>query len=519
MGNNTGNHSRRRFLKTVGSAALSAGSLSLLSGLSMMNCAENGEKRPNIVFIMADDMGYGDVGCYNSHSLIPTPIIDRLANEGCRFTDAHSPSAICTPTRYGLLTGRYCWRTRLKKGVLIGYDEIPLIEPERTTIAGLLKNKGYSTAYIGKWHLGLNWPTKAGYKLRNDENKWQEYPGTFKENEENIDFTGSIGGGPVDLGFDYFYGTAGCSTSDPPYVFIENRHTVSIPTKMSTEEFHKLPGFLPGLMADDWSEEDVDPVFTQKGIGFIEKHQKDSSDKPFFLCFSPSSPHIPWLPPDFIKGKSEEGPRGDLIALVDWCVGQILDTLDKHNLTNNTLVIVTSDNGPRRGKNGHKSAGDFRGYKANIWEGGHRVPFIARWPGKIEPGKTNDEVISLTDMLATFAALTETELSKNEGEDSYNTLPALLGKSKRQLPSQARIFHSGRGVFAIRKDKWKLIQGTKGPGSGRVEIDKDSVNSIGQLYDIETDPYEKNDLWDKRPDIVTNLTELLEKYKQQGYSR
>jgi len=514
-----GNQTRRKFLKTAGSAALSAGSLSLVSGMNFMQCAANRGERPNIVFIMADDMGYGDVGCYNSSSLIPTPNMDRFANEGVRFTDAHSPSALCTPTRYGLLTGRYCWRSRLKKGVLIGYDETPLIEPERTTIASILKNKGYYTACIGKWHLGLNWPTKEGYILRDDENKWQEYSGAFKENEENIDFTGSIGGGPVDHGFDYFYGTAGCSTSDSPYVFIENKHTVSIPTKMSTEEFHKLPGFLQGLMADDWSEEDVDPIFTQKAIDFIDNHQEKSPDKPFFLYFSPSSPHIPWLPPDFIKGKSQEGPRGDLIALVDWCVGQILDTLNKHNLRENTLVIVTSDNGPRRGANGHKSAGDFRGYKANIWEGGHRVPFIAQWPGKIEPGSINDEVISLTDMLATFAALIETGLSKNEGEDSFNILPVLLGEGKSNSASQARIFHSGGGIFAIRQGKWKLIQGTKGPGSGRIEIDNESLNSLGQLYDMENDPYEKTDLWDQQPDIVNNLTELLGKYQQQGYSR
>jgi len=510
-----GSHTRRKFLKTAGTAALSAGSLSLLSGMNFMRCAANRGDRPNVVFIMADDMGYGDVGCYNSNSLIPTPNMDCLAGEGVRFTDAHTPSALCTPTRYGLLTGRYCWRTRLKQGVLIGYDETPLIEQERTTIGDLFKNKGYTTAYIGKWHLGLNWPTKNGYKLRDDENKWQEYSGVFRENEANIDFTKPIGGGPVDLGFDYFYGTAGCSTSDSPYVFIENRNTVSIPTKMSPEEFRKLPGFLPGFMADDWSQEDVDPIFTEKAVGFIENHQKNTPDNPFFLTFSPSSPHIPWLPPDFIKGKSQEGPRGDLIALVDWCVGRILDALDKHNLRENTLVIVTSDNGPRQGAKGHKSAGDFRGYKAQIWEGGHRVPFIARWPGKIEPGTTNDEVISLSDMFATFTALTKTGVSENEGEDSFNILPALLGEGDSESASEARIFHSGGGIFAIRQGKWKLIQGTKGSGAGRVKIDEDA----GQLYDMENDPYEAKDLWDEQPETVKILLEVLEEYKEQGYSR
>jgi len=512
---------RRKFLKTIasGSAVISTGSLSFLSGMNFLPCTKNQGERPNIVFIMADDMGYGDVECYNNDSKIPTPYMDRLAKEGVRFIDAHSPASLCTPTRYGLLTGRYCWRTRLKKGVIIGYDESPLIKPERRTIADLFKEKGYATACIGKWHLGLNWPTKAGYQLQDDENKWQEYANAFKENEENIDFTKPIDGGPLDLGFDYFYGTAGCSTSDSPYVFIENRRTVSVPTKMSPEKFHKLPGFLPGLMADDWSEQDVDVILTEKAIKFIENHQRTSPGNPFFLYFSPSSPHIPWLPPDFIKGKSQEGPRGDLVALVDWCVGQILDTLDKHNLRKNTLVIVTSDNGPRKGAKGHKSAGDFRGYKAQIWEGGHRVPFIARWPGKIEPGALCDKVISLTDMFASFAALLKIQPSEKEGEDSFNILPALLGHDKSKPADQARIFHSGGGIFAIRWGKWKLIQGTKGSGSGQIEINKDSLNSIGQLYDMENDPYEQNDLWDEHPDIVQRLLELLEKYKKQGYSK
>ncbi|RKY88285.1 arylsulfatase [candidate division KSB1 bacterium] len=511
------NQTRRKFLKAVSSTVLSVGSLSLLSSINNIQCSSNKSNIPNIVFIMADDMGYGDAGCYNSDSMIPTPNIDRLAEEGVRFTDAHTPAALCTPTRYGLLTGRYCWRTRLKRGVLLGYDETSLIEPERTTIADLLKNKGYNTACIGKWHLGLNWPTKSGYKLKDDGNKWKEP--VFKENEEHIDFTRPIGGGPIELGFDYFFGTAGCSTSDPPYCFIENNRTVSIPVRMSPKKYDKLPGFVRGLMADDWSEEDVDPVFTKKSIKFIENHLQKDPDNPFFLYLALSSPHIPWLVPDFIKGKSQEGPRGDLVVLVDWCVGQILDTLDKYNLAENTLIIFTSDNGPRKGANGHKSAGEFRGYKAQIWEGGHRVPFIARWPGKIKLATMCDELISLTDMFATFAAIVGARLRKNEAEDSFNILPALLGKSVPNSTSQARIFHSGGGVFAIRQGKWKLIQGTKGPGSRPLKIDKDLLNSVGQLYDMENDPYEKNDLWDKHPDVVKKLLRLLEKCKKQGYSR
>jgi len=490
-----------------------------LLSLAISGCVNSGSEYPNIVFIMADDMGYGDVGCYNPESLIPTPNMDRLAAQGMRFTDAHSPSALCSPTRYGVLTGRYCWRTRLKRGVLLGYDEKPLIEKDRLTSAGLLKSKGYETACIGKWHLGLDWPTKNGYQLKDDHDNWQGYTGAFKENEENIDFSQPIGGGPVDLGFDYFYGTAGCSTSDPPYCFIENRQTVSIPTRMSPDAYHKLPGFVPGLMAEDWSEEDVDPILTKKAIAFIENHLQHAAEKPFFLHFNPSSPHIPWLVPAFMKGKSGEGPRGDLIALIDWCVGRILETLDKYHLAENTFVIVTSDNGPQKGANGQKSAGNFRGYKAQIWEGGHRVPFIARWPGKIKPGTTCKEVISLSDMPATFAALTNSALPDNMAEDSFNILPAFFGESGNLSRPAVRIFHSGAGVFAIRKNNLKLIEGTKGAGTGKADLSTDSLHSTGQLYDLDQDPFEKNDLWEKEPKIVSDLLQLLEKIKQQGYSR
>jgi len=501
---------RRTFLSSLGLA---------ISTIAITGCIEPKKRHPNIVFIMADDMGYGDVSCYNPDSLIPTPNMDRLAKQGVRFTDAHSPSAICTPTRYGVLTGRYCWRTRLKKGVIIGYDEAPLIEKDRLTSASILKNRGYKTACIGKWHLGLNWSSKADYKFKDDGNKWQGYSGFFKENEDNVDFNKAIDAGPVDLGFDYFYGTAGCSTSDSPYVFIENKHAVSIPTKVSPEEYHKLPGFVPGLMADDWSQEDVDPRLTKKAINFIDEHQKHAPEKPFFLHFNPSSPHIPWLVPDFMKGKSQEGPRGDLIVLVDWCVGQILDTLDKYNLTDNTLVIVTSDNGPRKGANGHKSAGNFRGQKAQIWEGGHRVPFIARWPGKIKPGSVSEELISLTDVPATFAALTDAKLPDDAAEDSFNILPALTGENQKLSQPAMRIFHSGAGAFAIRKGKWKLIQNTKGSGTRKFDLNSPNLNSIGQLYDLEQDPYEQNDLWETNPEKVSELIQLLEKYKVQGYSR
>ena len=257
------------------------------------------EELPNIIFIMADDMGYGDVGCYNSGSRIPTPNMDKLASEGIMFTDAHSPSAVCSPSRYGLLTGRYSWRTRLKEGVLLGYDEPPLIEEDRITLASMLKEKGYISASIGKWHLGLNWETKNGYTLKDDLNESEDYSGVVQENEENIDFTKPVSGGPLDLGFDYFFGTLGCSTGDPPYCFIENNRTVGIPSIVSPEEMNILPGVVKGLMVPGWSEENVDLEFTQKAMELKNR----------FFFISPYPHHIYlFYPPILPREKAKKVP-------------------------------------------------------------------------------------------------------------------------------------------------------------------------------------------------------------------
>jgi len=464
------------------------------------------EQLPNIVLIMADDMGYGDAGCYNNESLIPTPNIDKLASEGILFTDAHTPAAVCTPTRYGLLTGRYCWRTRVKRGVILGYDETPLIEEGRHTLGSLLKESGYETACIGKWHLGLNWHTKNGYEFKDDENQWQGSKGVFRENEENIDFSKPVSGGPSDLGFDYSFITLGCSTSDPPYVFIENSYPITIPTEMPPDEYTGLPGFVRGLMDPDWSQEDVDPVFTGKAIDFVENHMRKSADKPFFLYLALSSPHIPFMVPEFAKGESEEGPRGDLVFVVDWSVGEINKVLDKYNIRDNTLFIFTSDNGPRKGANGHKSAGDLRGYKASIWEGGHRVPFIARWPRQIKAGLKSDAVISLTDMFSTFSGITGKQ-GISGGEDSYNVLERLKGEIIDIDDENPRIFHSSAGIFALREGKWKYIEGIENDRN-RV-IKPDTSDYPGLLFDMSVDPFETKDVADNNPEIRQNLKNIL----------
>ncbi len=486
----------------------------LFAGCGNLANQKNKQPDPNIVLILADDMGYGDARCYSPDSKIQTPNIDLLASEGIRFTDAHTPSSVCTPNRYGLLTGRYCWRTRLKSGVILGYDESPLIEKSRETIGSLLQKKGYTTACIGKWHLGMNWQTRDGYVIQDDHNMWQNYDGPFKDNEESIDFNKPVSGGPLELGFDYFFGTLGCSTSDNPYCFIENDRTVGIPSVKIPDKWLGLPGVVTGLMEPNWSMEDVDPIFTRKAIEFIDNHVNNDRDAPFFLYLALSSPHIPFLPPEMTKEKSDEGPRGDLVMVVDWSVGEISKTLDKHGIADNTLFIFTSDNGPRRGGNGHLSAGPFRGYKGNIWEGGHRVPFIARWPGQIDPGTINSQTISLTDMLATFAGLTGQSLYINAGEDSYNMLPAILGEQFEPPDKRIRIFHSVSGVFAIRKGKWKLIEGTRGSGSGKLNLNRDSLENIGQLYNLEEDPYEQIDLYDQHPDIVSELLDILQKIRK-----
>jgi len=480
---------KRNLLKTVGLVPLT-GLVSL-----GMGSAEKHPAKPNIVIILGDDMGYGDLTCYNPGSKIPTPNMDQLATQGIRFTDAHSPAALSTPSRYGLLTGSYCWRTRLKSGVILGYDEAPLIEQGQPTLAGMLRDRGYGTACIGKWHLGMTWPTLNGYKLQDDKNEYRDSASILFENERHIDFASPIPEGPLDVGFDYFFGSLGCTTSDPPYVFIENRRTVTIPTRMSPESFKTLPGFAPGLMADDWSEENVDLTFTEKAIRFMENHRKTNPERPFLLYLALNSPHNPFLPPDLTKGTTAEGPRGDLVAVADWSVGKIVEYLKANGLFDNTLLIVTSDNGAMRGANGHRSMGDFRGYKASIWEGGHRVPFIASWPGVIKPGALCDETLSLTDLLPTLDRMTGGKKERVlHGPDGYDMWPSFIGKEKELQEGKPRVFHSGAGLFALRQGDWKMIEN---PG-GR-----------GELYNLAEDPGETKNLWDQQPERVKEMEKTL----------
>jgi len=488
--------SRRDFLKVAG---LGAAGLAL-SPLARAAGAGGGNSAPNIVFIMADDMGYGDTTVYNPDSKIPTPRMEQLASEGVKFTDAHSPAAWCIPSRYGVLTGRYHWREERQEQ--LGYYGPPVIEAGRLTVAGLLRRQGYATACIGKWHLGMEWHMKDGSLI----------PNGHLNQQDKIDFTQAITGGPIDRGFDYFFGTSSCTTDDPPQCFIENDHTVGIPVVVPdhTDEGRIMYG-LPG-----WKHEDADIEFTNKSVAWIEKHVKEKADTPFFLYLALSVPHIPWFPPDMVKGKSQAGARGDQVVLVDWSLGRIMKTLDDLGIADNTLLIFTSDNGPREGVNGHRSSGDWRGYKQSIWEGGHRMPFIARWPGRIKPATTSDEVLCFTDMMATFAAITGASLPDDAAEDSFNMLPALLDEPRDKPIREAIVHRSGSVILAIRQGHWKLIPGRQ--RSGR-RVARDREGSPGELYNLKDDPGETTNLWDKRPGIVERLSALLEKYKKDGRTR
>jgi len=502
---------RREFIKGMGIATAWLAFPGCMRTTKQFASQTPGDK-PNIVFIMADDMGYGDLGCYNKDSKIPTPNMDRLAEEGIRFTDAHSPSAVCTPTRYGVLTGRYCWRTRLKRGVLNGYSPC-LIDTKRMTVASLLKRYGYATACIGKWHLGLG-------------------------SDKKTDFSKPLAPGPNALGFDYFYGIS-ASLDMPPYCYIENDRVVEEPTlTVEAGEASKDGWWRKGPIAPGFKHVDVMPNLTEKAVGYIDKHAGSCGNSPFFMYFALPAPHCPIAPADFVKGRSQAGGYGDYVVEVDWTVGEVVKALERNGLTENTLIMVTSDNGsPGRTKikrapysiievYGHYPSGNLRGIKADIWDGGHREPFIARWPARIRAGSTSDELICLTDLLATCAAIVGAKLPpllsstrRRGGEDSYNILPVLLSEKVDKPIREAVVHHSLSGMFAIRQGKWKLILGRGSGGFTKPSRVKPKPGEPqGQLYDLHKDAAETNNVWAEHPGIVQRLTNLLEKYKKQGHS-
>ncbi|MDG1895134.1 MAG: arylsulfatase [Fuerstiella sp.] len=469
---------------------------------------------PNIVFIMADDQGFGDVSALNPESKIPTPNIDRIANEGMIFSDGHSSSSVCTPTRYSVLTGRYHWRTHLQKGVLGGFSK-PLISSGRLTVASLLKQHGYATACIGKWHLGWDWPLKAG----GTANDGGDFSGGFKAGWD-VDYAGEIQNGPCDFGFDYFFGIS-ASLDMPPYVYVRNR----TPTEPATVEkaFHRK-----GPAAAAFEAVDVLPTITKETVQFINDNAK--SDKPFFVYFPLNAPHTPIVPTGEWEGKSGINKYGDFTMQVDWTVGQVLKAIDDNEISENTLVIFTTDNGcspaakiPELEAAGHDQNYIYRGHKADIFEGGHRVPFVARWPGKVKAGSRTDQLVGQLDLLATAAQIVGAKVAEDGGEDSVSFLPVLLGESSTAARRGLRtsiVSQSIGGQFAIRDGDWKLCLcpgsgGWSEPRPGRLDMSK--MPPI-QLFNLADDPGETNNLQAEQADQVAKMKGMLSKVIGNGRS-
>jgi arylsulfatase A-like enzyme len=478
------------------------GSLAIACLLIFGATASAADDRPNIVFILADDMGYGDVQALNPDSKIPTPNLNRLSREGMTFTDAHSPSAVCTPTRYATLTGRYSWRSRLKRGVLNGYSK-PLIETDRPTVASFLKSQGYHTAVVGKWHLGL---------------------GFQKDEQGNWDWQQPLSYSPIDAGFQRSH-VIPASLDFPPYVYIEGHEITGKPDRIQPAS--KFPKFLrKGEIGSDFSMPDCLDHLTEVAADEIRTSAK--ADKPFFLYFPLTAPHKPVLPHSRFEGKTELGPYGDFVTQVDWTIGEILSAIDEAKITDNTLVVYTSDNGSfmyrRTDKDegdhvsdesiqafyegNHTANGPLRGTKADIYEGGHRVPFFARWPGVIEPDSTCQETICHVDLFATAAAVAEAKLPPAEAAapDSFSWLPLFRGNAK-QFRRAPVIHHSASGMFALRDGDWKLILGN---GSGGRQAPRGKrFQPPWQLFNLTTDLAETNDVYPDQLNVAQRLESEL----------
>lgn len=465
---------------------------------------------PNIIVILADDLGYGDISSFNEKAAFKTPNVDKLAESGMKFTDAHTSSAVCTPTRYGLLTGRYNWRSTLKKFVLSGYSK-SLIKNERLTLPEMLREQNYHTGFVGKWHLGWDWAFTGEPENIDALNS---RPG--------VDFTQPIQNGPIDHGFDYSFGFSG-SLDMPPYVYVENDMPTEVPTE-KTVNYDEKGFWRKGLTAPDFDHTMVLPDLTDQSISYIERQAE--TDQPFFLYFALPAPHTPILPTTEFIGSSNANLYGDFVLQVDDVVGQIVDSLESKNILEKTLIIFTSDNGasPRSdfeelAQAGHDPSYIYRGHKADIYEGGHRIPFIVSWPDGINPRLETDETISTVDLMATFADLTGVSLPDDAGEDSYSFLPVLMQQEYEKPLREATVFHSLDGRFAIKKDDWKLILW---PGSGGWSYPNTEEElrrlPLFQLYNLKEDPSEERNLVHLYPEKVNELKKLLEKYVRNGRS-
>ena len=477
--------------------------------------------QPNIVYILADDMGYGDVGCNNPGSKIPTPNLDRLAAQGMRFTDAHASSSVCTPSRYSILTGRYAWRTPLQRGVLWPWDP-PLIEPGRLTVAGLLRRHGYRTACIGKWHLGWTRATLDGAPAHAGAALGVLDRAQRRAMEANIDYTQPVRGGPVDCGFDTYFGVD--VPNFPPYTWFEGDRLTDLPAVEKPDEMFGLPGrMMPG-----WRLEEMIPAFVRRAVQAIEEAGPD----PFFLYLPLTSPHTPIVPNAPFIGTSGAGLYGDFVCEVDWVVGEVMAALARTGLAEDTLLIFTSDNGPEcipaaaggayehARRFGHYSMAHLRGVKRDAWEGGHRVPLLARWPGVTPAGAVCDQLAGLGDLIATCADVLGTALPAGEGEDSVSILPLLRGEIDRPV-RDALVHHSASGKYAIRRDGWVFIDAPSGDDNREPEWFKAERGYVdhdfpGELYDLGRDIGERRNLYGERPEMVQGLGRLLDELRPTG---
>ena len=496
---------RRKFLKASGFIAAALGTTGCTGDWAFLSSKKNRPSRPNIVFILADDMGIDSVSALNSKSGIETPYLNKLMKEGMTFTDAHSGSAVCSPTRYGVLTGRYSWRTRMKRGI-VGQWQRPLIDKERLTVGRMLQQCGYNTACIGKWHLGWNWLDSDGKPT---------------EKLEEIDFTKSVKGGPTERGFDYCFGDD--VPNWPPYVWIENDRLQGVPTDTMKED--GANGVSSGPAMGGWTFEKVLPTITQKCVDYIADKAKEN--KPFFLYFPMTSPHTPINPSKRFKGKSGISKYADFLMETDFSAGQVIQALDRHGLSENTLVIFTTDNGTspkckfdELEQKGAHLRENWRGHKADIWEGGHRVPFIAKWPGVIKPGSKCSEVITLVDFMATAAEVTGFDLPDTAAEDSFSLVSAFRQKKRKEPIRPAIVCHSIGGLFAVRRGKWKaeFCGGSGGWSKPKESHAKKMGLPAVQLYDLKADPKEQTNLCDKKPEIVEELCAILKEYVEKGRS-
>jgi arylsulfatase A len=498
-------------------------SLRIFLGVILIANLGKTASNPNILVILADDLGYGDVGCYNSDSKVPTPNIDRLAVEGMRFTDAHSPSTVCTPTRYSLLTGRMAFRNGMR-GVFDGMGGPCLIEKGRLTIGEMLRGQGYATAMYGKWHIGLTFSDKDGQPINRNG----------LAAVQSVDYTRPIPDGPLHRGFDEFFGTACCPTTDWLYAYIDGDQIPVPPTGLLDKS--RLPKHSysrdnrRGMKAPDFDLEEVDLKFLEKSRAYLKRHAKLNQGKPFFLFHSAQAVHLPSFPADRFKGRTKAGPHGDFIFELDYVVGELMRTLEQTGMAENTLVIFTSDNGPETGSvyhmrtdHQHDGARPWRGMKRDNWEGGHRVPLIARWPGLIKSGSQSDQTICVTDIMATCAAIVGAKLPNDAAEDSFDLLPILNGSARKKRVREFTLHQTISLALAIRQGDWKYLDH---PGSGGNRYANHRLlkqwhredPAPAQLYNLAADPGETKNLLTAKPAIAKRLKAQLDKFVATGRS-